>query len=77
MNLFIKDREDGKFHIGNGTISMGQSLMLTNVRKSTSLHKRLTNQQEVIGREIGEEEAELHSLSELQLNTPRKVPDSK
>ena len=39
--------------------------MLTNVRKPTSLHKRLTDQREVIGGEIGGGGVELQSRGEL------------
>lgn len=56
--------------------AMGQSLMLANVRKPTFLHKRLTNQEEVIVGEDGGGVVELPSPDELQLNTPWEVPDS-
>lgn len=39
--------------------------MLTNVRKPTSLHKRLTDQREIIGGEIGGGGVELQSHGEL------------
>lgn len=51
--------------MGNGTTSMGQLFILANVRKPTFLHKRLTNQQEVIGGEKWGGEVELLSLGEL------------
>lgn len=57
--------------------AMGQLFILANVRKPTFLHKRLTNQQEVIGRKIDEGAVELPSFGELQPNTPWKLPDSK
>lgn len=55
---------------------MVQLLMLANVRKPTFLHKRLTNQQEVIGEEIVGGGIELVFL-ELQPTTPWEVLDNK
>lgn len=56
---------------------MGQSFMLANVRKPTFLHKRLTNQQEIIDEELVGGSVELLSFGELQPITPWEVPDNK